>query len=190
MDVEFYMIDEELNNIFNAVNILLKNVVFICLDVETAVLFTKNELNILINPKIGLNENIKNLRNSNDEISKDNPSFIRACPQIKKLIRDAIIVKNNTIFDILFLNRGLERININSIKNPVIDTLSFSRDWFSDYKSHNVNVLSKRLNIDLYDSNKVHWVMSDTILLIQVLITSINNILIKNNHGLKDDSLC
>jgi len=171
---ELYMVDRKLNYTFNNSDTPLINATYVCLDLETTGLsarydkiiefgavkikdgLTIDRLDILINPECALSEGTKALTHISDDMVKSQPIFKDVWPKIKEFIGDAIIVTHNTVFDISFLNGELERLGEDSIRNPVIDTLSLSRFMFSDAKSHNLSSLSKRLELDLYDDDKAH----------------------------------
>ncbi|MCQ2792449.1 MAG: PolC-type DNA polymerase III [Bacilli bacterium] len=171
---ELYMVDRKLHYTFNDSDRPLGNATYVCLDLETTGLSArydrviefgavkiKDNLNIgsidiLINPGVKLSEGTKSLTHITDEMLVGKPTFKEAWEKIKEFIGDAIIVTHNTVFDISFLNGELERMGLDVIRNPVIDTLSLSRYLFSDAKSHTLASLSKRLELDIYDDDKAH----------------------------------
>ena len=183
---ELYMVDRKLNYIFNDSPTPLSNATYVCLDLETTGLSAqydrviefgavklKNDLqigklDILIDPGIKLSEGTKSLTHITDEMLVGKPKFKEAWNQIKEFIGDAIIVTHNTVFDISFLNGELERLGLEPIKNPVIDTLSLSRYLFADAKSHTLSSLSKRLDLDIYDDDKAHRADFDAMVLSNV----------------------
>lgn len=202
---EFYMVNDKLSYTFNDAKILLKDATYVCLDLETTGLSVKydkiiefgavkinnnfidkisDKIDILINPKIQLTENIQKLTHITNDMLKDKPTFLEIWPEIEKFIGDSVIVTHNAVFDISFLNSELEKNKLKPIKNPVIDTLSLSRYFFKDVKLHNLNALSKRLGLDIYDMDKAHRADFDANVLADVWFQILNEKIIKNNPNI------
>ena len=198
---EFYMVNSKLDYTFNDSKIPLKNATYVCLDLETTGLSVKydriiefgavkirnnfvdkiDKIDILINPKIELTENIQKLTHITNEMLYDKPIFSEIWPKIKEFIGDSIIIAHNAIFDISFLNSELEKIGLKPIKNPIIDTLSLSRYFFKDVKLHNLNILSRRLGLDIYDADKAHRANFDANVLANVWLKILNEKIIGIN---------
>lgn len=202
---ELYMVDPKLHYTFNESNVKLSNATYVCLDLETTGLSARydrviefgavkiqNNLNvgnidILINPGVKLASGTKALTHITDEMLANQPSFKEVWPKIKEFIGDAIIVTHNTVFDISFLNGELERMGLDVIRNPVIDTLSLSRYMFSDAKSHTLSALSKRLELDIYDDDKAHRADFDAKVLGDVWCTILGKFIQKNPNMVHSD---
>ena len=199
---EFYMVNDKLDYTFNESKTSLKNATYVCLDLETTGLSVRydkiiefgavkvknnfidnvfDKIDILINPKTKLTENIQNLTHITNEMLNDKPTFSEVWPKIKEFIGDSIVVAHNAIFDISFLNSELERIGLEPIKNPIIDTLPLSRYFFKDVKLHNLNILSRRFGLDIYDTDKAHRADFDANVLANVWLQILNEKIIKIN---------
>ena len=203
---EFYAVDEKFNFVFNPSNELLENNIYVCFDLETTGLSSEydriiefgavkiqngliiDRIDILINPGKKLRGYISNLTHIYDYDLEDKDNFKDSWPKIKEFISNHILVTHNAIFDISFLNSELKRINLNNIKNPVIDTLSISRYFFSESKLHNLEALSNRLKIDIYDTKKAHRANFDAEVLGHVWDAILNSkILIENKEAKHKD---
>ena len=192
---ELYMVDRKLHYTFNEADVPLSNATYVCLDLETTGLSARYDrviefgavkikdglnignIDILINPEVPLSEGTKSLTHITDEMLKNQPTFKEVWQKIKEFIGDSIIVTHNTVFDISFLNGELDRMGLDVIRNPVIDTLSLSRYLFSDAKSHTLASLSKRLELDVYDDDKAHRADFDAKVLGDVWSTLLGNFL-------------
>ena len=80
--------------------------------------------------------------------------------------KGTILVAHNASFDMSFLNKGYQRMGLESSQAPVIDTLELSRMVNPHLKSHRLNTLAKRYNISLeqhhravYDSETTGYLM-------------------------------
>ncbi|MBP5301498.1 MAG: PolC-type DNA polymerase III [Bacilli bacterium] len=198
---EFYVVNEKFNFIFNPSNILLKDSTYVCLDLETTGLSSEydriiefgavkiqngiiiDRIDILINPETILKGYIVNLTRINNEILAKKQIFKDVWSKIKNFIGDSILVTHNAIFDISFLNHELKMIGLPNISNPIIDTLTISRYLFSDAKLHNLEALSNRLKIDIYDIKKAHRADFDAEILGHIWCELLNKIFSEFNNN-------
>lgn len=67
----------------------------------------------------------------------------------KDFCRDSILVAHNASFDVGFMNVNYERFGIETISEPVIDTLEFARNLYPEYKRHGLGPLTKRFQVSL-----------------------------------------
>lgn len=102
-----------------------------------------------INPGVNLSQTIINLTGITDNMLNDAPSEEAVIPKFKEFCGDAILVAHNASFDMGFLNKAYERSNLTEAHNPVIDTLELSRFLHPQLKSHRLNTLAKKYNVNL-----------------------------------------
>ena len=102
-----------------------------------------------INPGVALSQTIIRLTGITDSMLKDAPPEEDVVPKFKEFCEDAILVAHNASFDMAFLNKSYERNGMSDAPNPVIDTLELSRFLHPHMKSHRLNTLAKRYNVNL-----------------------------------------
>src|SRR5699024_4861121 len=101
------------------------------------------------NPHKPLSQTIIDLTGITDEMLKDAPDADQVLQEFHDWIGDEILVAHNASFDIGFINQGFQRIDLEKVKNPVIDTLELGRFILPQLKSHRLNVLCKHYGIEL-----------------------------------------
>ncbi|UJF14739.1 PolC-type DNA polymerase III [Jeotgalibaca sp. MA1X17-3] len=102
-----------------------------------------------INPGKPLSQLIIQLTGITDQMLKDAPSEDKIVPSFKEFCGDSILVAHNASFDMGFLNKSYERNGIEDAPNPVIDTLELSRFLHPQLRSHRLNTLAKKYNVNL-----------------------------------------
>ncbi|NLN79986.1 MAG: PolC-type DNA polymerase III [Erysipelotrichia bacterium] len=196
---EFYMVDDNLEYVFNKKDIVLHNATYVCFDFETtglssrydhiiefgAVRFEKGlivkELSFFINPHRPIPKMIQKMTGINDEMVKDGLEEKDAILIIKEFLKDAILVSHNADFDIGFLNEALKRHGLEEISNPIIDTLALSRYLFPEDRYHNLGALSRRLQIAAYNEREAHRALYDAKILNDVWLASLT--ILEREHG-------
>ncbi|MGP6139742.1 PolC-type DNA polymerase III [Jeotgalibaca sp. A127] len=102
-----------------------------------------------VNPGVPLSQLIINLTGITDSMLRDAPSEAEVIPKFREFCGDAVLVAHNASFDMGFLNKGYERSGFPEATNPVIDTLELSRFLHPQLKSHRLNTLAKKYNVNL-----------------------------------------
>ena len=128
-----------------------------------------NSYNQLINPGINIPKNIVNLVHITDTMVKDAPSLKEVLPSFLSYIKNYPLIAHNASFDIGFLNFYLNTLNLNTIKNRVIDTMVLSKEVFDNEKSHSLDAVAKRLGIELKTIQR-HRALGDVILTAKVFL--------------------
>ncbi len=100
-------------------------------------------------------------------------------PEIEEVMRDFhewmgddILVAHNASFDIGFINAAFERMAIDKVTNPVIDTLELARLLYPELKNHRLNTLCKHLNIELTQHHRAIYDAEATGYLLWSLVKS------------------
>ena len=171
--VEFYMLNDKLNCIFNPSDRPLNHASYVVLDLETTGLssyydritefgavkvengIVTETMDILINPERPLKRKIVNLTHITDKMLANQPTIADVLPKILSFIGDSIIVTHNAGFDFPFLQHSLKRCGYEPLKNPVIDTLSLSRYLFPELRYHNLGAVCRHLDV-IYERGKAH----------------------------------
>ncbi|MDE1548776.1 PolC-type DNA polymerase III [Jeotgalibaca caeni] len=165
--VEANIVDDGVPVAYNPSHIELKDATYVVFDVETtglsAVYDTIIELaavkmykgNVVdtfeafINPHVPLSQLIIQLTGITDQMLKDAPDEATVIPKFREFCKDSILVAHNASFDMGFINKSYERNGLPEADNPVIDTLELSRYLHPQFKSHRLNTLAKKFNINL-----------------------------------------
>lgn len=102
-----------------------------------------------INPGFPLSEQTINLTSITDEMLSDAKPEKDIFQMFREWYGDAILVGHNVTFDVGFMNVGYKRYGLETITNPIIDTLTLARFLYPNLKSYRLNVLSKKFGISL-----------------------------------------
>ncbi len=103
-----------------------------------------------------------------DEILKDKPFFSEIVDSLLDFMKDSQLVAHNAGFDMAFLNNELALLNIEPMKNNVVDSLALAKIRFPG-KKNNLDILCERFNIDNSRRDK-HGALLDAELLAEVYL--------------------
>lgn len=100
-------------------------------------------LQLFVNPKVKITEEITKLTHITQEDVIGAPSIKEVLPQIISFFGDAVLVAHNSEFDTTFLNSHLRRNDFPEIKNTMIDSMKIS--WFlnPDSRMHRLGNLAR-----------------------------------------------
>lgn len=152
---------------------LLKKMVFVCLDCETTGLDVKNDrmiefaavrftfdevlasMQCLINPERPISAESQKIHHISDEMLKNQPTFAAAFPQIKAFFQKGdCLVGHNIGFDLQVLHQEIDRIQGEFISTySVIDTLRLAKEY-GDSPSNSLNALASHFNIPNDDHHR------------------------------------
>lgn len=170
---ELYVVEDKLEYIKNPSEIELNRANYVVFDLETTGLSCRYDriiefgavriergvevgrLDILINPKIDIPKHITRITKITNEMVKNQPTFNDVKDKIKNFLKDAILVTHNADFDISFLNEALVNHGDEALNNPVIDTLSLSRNLFPTSRNHRLGTLCRLFEVK-YDEDVAH----------------------------------
>lgn len=165
--LEAYVVDDGVPVAYNPSPLELAEATYVVFDVETtglsAVYDTIIELaavkmykgNVIdtfeafVHPGRPLSQTIIQLTGITDQMLKDAPPEKDVIPRFKEFCKDTILVAHNATFDMGFINKSYERNGLPEADNPVIDTLELSRFLHPHMKSHRLNTLAKKYNVNL-----------------------------------------
>ncbi len=171
--VEMYMIDDDPGYIINPSPDDLSTSTFIAFDLETTGLSIGDDhiiefgavkirhglviatLDILINPGVPISQKTVSITNITDAMLKGQPSISEALPRIIEFIGKDMLISHNAKFDHGFLNEALITHGYAPLVNPIIDTLSLSRNIFYEASSHRLGSLARRVDV-VYEEGKAH----------------------------------
>lgn len=183
--VEFNMVDEKLNIVYNCQNRDLADSEYIVFDLETTGLSSRHDYIIefgavlmhkgmvvdhkdfFIKPPIALPPSISELTNIHESDLANAQVFSERCDEILAFLKDRIIVAHNASFDYGFLNEELKRLGREPLDNPVIDTLDFARSLFKSRRSYRLGNIAKQYGVS-YSDEVAHRADYDADVLAQV----------------------
>ncbi len=172
---ELYLVEQNLQYIYNAAPLLLTEANYVVFDFETTGLSARYDkiiefgavkverglvtkrLNILINPGPGitLHPKITEITSITDRMLAGRPEIHEVIDEIIDFIGESVLVSHNAGFDVGFLNAALTNLGRPKVTNPVIDTLQLSRYLFPEARSHRLGVLARNMEVH-YDELAAH----------------------------------
>lgn len=113
----------------------------------------KEIYNQLINPGQLIPEKVVELTGITNEMVADMPSISEVLPKFKEFIGESILVAHNAAFDMGFLYENYYREDI--VFNPsYVDTLTFSRVLFPEESRHSLDLVARRMGVQLLDHHR------------------------------------
>ena len=194
--IEFYVVDEYDNHIFNPSDTPLENNTYVSFDLETTGLSSRadeiieigavkhkngmiiDRFQTFINPHKKLSEFTTNLTSITNEMVESGLELDVAIPKFIEFCKDSILVAHNAVFDYSFIKNAVSKLGLEPITNPIIDTLPISRHMYSEYRSHTLGSIARRYNID-YDEEVAHRADYDAQVLSEVFEVMLNDIVNK-----------
>ena len=163
---------------------LLKNCQFVCVDVETTGLDTKNdrvielagivftqdalvnEFESLIDPEKEIPKESQAIHNISDEMVKGQPKIADVLPKFLEFVGNRTIIGHGIQFDIDIICQEAKRAHMPCAldKNPSIDTLRLAR-LYGESPSNSLDVLRRHFNIQ---AEGAHRAKGDVLVNIQV----------------------
>lgn len=108
-----------------------------------------NSFSTFVNPKKGLSAEITKLTGITDEMLVDAPLMEAVLPDFLKFCGDSVLVAHNASFDMGFIRKAAEVLEMPSVDNTVLDTLELSRTLLPDLNKHKLNIVAEHLNVSL-----------------------------------------
>lgn len=129
---------------------------------------TQNKFQVYCNPKMNIPQRVIDVHGITNEFLENKPKFEEIVDNFLEYIQNDPLVMHNARFDVGFLNKELEKIGRNPIKNKIIDTLQIAKKKFPKEKV-NLNALCKKYNISLIERS-YHGALLDAKLLSEVYL--------------------
>src|SRR5699024_434301 len=165
--LEANVVDDGVPIAYNPQDMLLKDQTYVVFDVETTGLSSVFDTIIELagvkiyrgeivdrfesfaNPHRKLPDKIIEITGITDDMLVDQTEVEDVLIDFDKWVGDDVLVDHNATFDIVFLNQGYNKINIERVQNPVIDTLELARFLLPNLGNHRLNTLCKHFNVEL-----------------------------------------
>lgn len=196
--VEMEILPEKINAVVNPIDVNLEDATYIVFDLETTGLYpyfndiiefgaTKIKNNSIVDStQFFIKPNHKLSKKISDITHIYESDLENACSQedgLKKILEfignDILVAHNGIDFDFNFINTKLNQYNLPQLQNCLIDTLYISRSINEGFKSHSLEVISKKLKLS-YESDSAHRADYDAKLLSEVWIEFIKVLSEKN----------
>jgi DNA polymerase-3 subunit epsilon len=132
---------------------------------------TGNHLHHYLNPKRDSHEDALKVHGISNEFLRDKPEFEAIASDFLSFVSGAEIIIHNAAFDIGFLNKELERLNLGRLTDHVAgvtDTLSMAKEMFPG-KRNSLDALCDRLGVN-NAARTLHGALLDAELLADVYI--------------------
>ena len=174
---ELYVVDDkntDIHFIHNPCDKRLGNANFVVFDTETTGLSCRydrliefgavkinmagqivDEIDFFINPNRKISGFTVNVSHITQDMVDKGKNIKDALRDIKEFFGDDILVAHNADFDYDFLNEAFKNNGMETIKNPVIDTLQLSRYMYPEWRSHKESALASKLGIP-FDKTGAH----------------------------------
>lgn len=135
----------------------------------------------LINPNKHIPRFIEHLTGINNAMVMDQPTFTEVASEIHDLFNDCYFVAHNVPFDLGFLNQEFERIGLQPLDVPTLDTVELSRMILPEAPGFKLNQLAHFLSLG---HDNPHRALSDASVTAEVL-----GYLLKQLQGLPKTTL-
>jgi DNA polymerase-3 subunit epsilon len=132
---------------------------------------TGNHFHHYINPKRDSHEDALKVHGISNEFLRDKPEFEAIASAFLSFVSGAEVIIHNAAFDIGFLNKELERLNLGPLTDHVAgvtDTLSMAKEMFPG-KRNSLDALCDRLGVN-NAARTLHGALLDAELLADVYI--------------------
>ncbi|MCR5352749.1 MAG: PolC-type DNA polymerase III [Clostridiales bacterium] len=200
--IEAYFVDDTATAVFGDGNADFENDVFCVFDLETtglseraneiieigAALYKNGEIldtfESFVNPGIHISETITEITGIKDDDVKDAPYIKDVLPKFLEFAGKAVFVAHNANFDIGFIRKDAEKLNIDF--NPTyVDTVAMSRYCNADLKTHKLDSLAKYFSLGDFNHHRAFEDAKMLALIFEKLQNKIRVEGIKDLAGLK-----
>ena len=107
----------------------------------------------LINPQKDISYKIQELTGITNDMVKDKPTIEEVLPKFLDFCKGSVLVAHNSEFDISFIKEKSRQQGL-EFKNESIDTLSLARVLLPDLKRFRLDVICKKLGIELLNHHR------------------------------------
>lgn len=138
--------------------------------------------NELVNPQMVIPEKVVELTGITNDLVKDKPKIEEVLPGFLEFCGDAILVGQNTDFDIGFVKENAYKMGIDF--NPIyMDTLPMARALFEDMKKFSLDKIARKLEIPAFNH---HRASDDARATAQIFIKMFKMIMSQDNINLRN----
>ncbi|GIP36851.1 DNA polymerase III PolC-type [Paenibacillus sp. J31TS4] len=170
--LEANVVNDNVPIVLNPEPRLLKDTTYVVFDIETTGLsVTDNKIielagikmkdnqvidkfSYFVNPHETIPYNITQLTNITDEMVRDAPELEEVLPKFVEFCEDCVLVAHNARFDIGFIQHYCQQLGLETMNNPVLDTLEMARLLFPTMKNHRLNTLADKFKVSLENHHR------------------------------------
>lgn len=127
----------------------------------------------LINPKKKIQPFVEKLTGINNQMLKNEPTFIEIANEINEFTNDSIFVAHNVNFDFRVLSKEFSRIGLN-FKRKLLCTIEVSKKVFPNENSYSLGKLVKSLGIGISNRHRADGDAEATLHLFNKLRSNLN----------------
>ncbi len=132
------------------------------------------EFNSFVKPKAKISNFITKLTSITNDDVRTAPSIEQVLPEFIDFIGDDILVAHNSSFDNTMLYANMNRIGIDNITFPTIDTLKLAHNFYNHRLARfNLKALAKEFNVDLIQH---HRAINDARATAQIFLKMLNDL--------------
>ena len=99
------------------------------------------QFNYLINPQIKLPEIITKITGIKDDDLIDKDTIDIVLPKFLNFIEDLPLIAHNNEFDLGFIKKSIEELNLNKLSNKNVDTLALARIYLPQMYNYKLETL-------------------------------------------------
>ncbi len=85
---------------------------------------------------------------------ENEPTIDEILPRFVEFIGESVIVAHNANFDMSFINKNIQNLNLRELKNPVMDTVPLARFLYPELKRVKLNTVAKHLGVSLENHHR------------------------------------
>ncbi|WP_424830817.1 exonuclease domain-containing protein [Ruegeria sp.] len=126
------------------------------------------KIDTLVDPGIPIPAASTKVHRVSDAMVQGAPDIVAAGRSFHQFARDAVIVAHNAPFDMAFLHRHAERMQV-EWNHPILDTVLLSAVLFGASETHTLDAVCDRLSITIPE-NLRHTAMGDAVATAEVLV--------------------
>lgn len=121
-----------------------------------------------LNPERAMSEDAFRVHGLSDDFLADKPRFAEIASEMRDFLGDATLIIHNAPFDMGFLNFEYERLKLQKLANPIIDTVVLARERHPGAKV-SLDALCKHYGID-NSKRSLHGALLDSQILSEVYL--------------------
>ena len=110
--------------------------------------------NVLINPQRKILPEITRVNGIDDSMVSNKPIFSECANIFLDFINDSVLIAHNATFDLSFINKELNLLNIKPLKNKTADTLKLAKEVLQDLGKYNLQFLAKFFEINVTNAHR------------------------------------
>ena len=109
---------------------------------------------MLINPQRKILPEITRVNGIDDSMVSNKPIFSECANIFLDFINDSVLIAHNATFDLSFINKELNLLNIKPLKNKTADTLKLAKEVLQDLGKYNLQFLAKFFEINVTNAHR------------------------------------